>query len=127
MARILIVEDEAHILRILSLWLTRQGYEVLEADDGNKALEIIEREAVDAVISDMNLPGVDGLTLVRKIREEFGLSIPLLLLTARCDQVQLAERLRPYQVKLCPKPFVPSQLVADIDALLEASTAEERA
>lgn len=117
MLRILIVEDEAHILRIMSLWLARNGYEILEAENGAVALEILDREHVDIIISDMNMPRIDGLELVRLVREQRKLDVPFLLMTARCDQDALREKLRPYRVQLYPKPFVPSRLVAEIDAL----------
>ncbi len=117
MLRILIVEDEAHILRIMSLWLARNGYEILEAENGAVALEILDREHVDIIISDMNMPRMDGLELVRLVREQRKLDAPFLLMTARCDLDALREKLRPYRVKLYPKPFVPSRLVAEIEAL----------
>ena len=122
MPKILVIEDELHILRLLSLWLTRHGYEVLEATTGEMALERLRGETIDAVICDMNLPGVDGLTVIRIARTELKLAIPILLLTARCDQENLIERLKPYRVRLFPKPFVPSQIVAEIDALLKTQT-----
>ncbi len=117
MLRILIVEDEAHILRIMSLWLARNGYEILEAENGAVALDILDREHVDIIISDLNMPRIDGLELVRLVREQRKLDAPFLLMTARCDHDVLREKLRPYQVQLYPKPFVPSRLVAQIDAL----------
>ena len=121
MPSILIAEDEAHILRILSMWLGRHGYDVLEASDGAAALKILDRQTVDLIISDMNMPIVDGLELIRTVREERGLDVPFLLLTARCDQNKLAETMEPYSVHLYPKPFVPSRLVADIDRLLDTA------
>ena len=120
MPKILIADDEAHVLRVASLWLERHGYDVVEAPDGAAALEILDRESVDMIISDMNMPGVDGVELARIVREERGIDVPLLLLTARCDQGELAARVEPYRVYVYPKPFVPSRLVADIDRLLAA-------
>ena len=120
MPKILIADDEAHVLRVTSMWLERHGHDVLEAPDGAAALGILERESVDMIISDMNMPGVDGVELARIVREERGIDVPLLLLTARCDQGKLAERVEPYRVHVYPKPFVPSRLVADIDRLLAA-------
>ena len=125
MPRILIAEDEAHILRVLSMWLERHGYDVLGAANGAAALEILDNETVDMIISDMNMPGLDGLELVKAVREDRGLDVPFLLLTARCDQDKLASRLSPYGVRLYPKPFVPSRLVADIDRLLHAGCEQE--
>jgi len=117
-ARILIVEDEAHIARVLAMWLVRHGHEVLEAPNGEDALETLAAEEVELVITDMNMPRLDGLGLIQAIREDRGLTVPILLLTARCDQAELVTRLEPYDVSIIPKPFVPSRLVADIGDLL---------
>jgi len=118
MPRILIAEDEAHILRVMSLWLGRQGHEIIETPNGAVALERLEHESVDLIISDMNMPVKSGWDLVRTMREDRGSDVPILLLTARCDQEKLSKQLAPYHVHLYPKPFVPSRLVADIDRLL---------
>ena len=122
MARILLAEDEAHIARVLSLWLGRQGHETLEAPNGAVALEILGRERVDLIICDMNMPVVDGAEVARIVREELALDMPILMITARCDQAQLAEQMTPLRVKLYPKPFVPSRLLTDIDQMLSAAT-----
>ncbi len=120
MASILIVEDEAHIRRVLSMWLERHRHTTLEASNGVDALSIINREQVDLIISDMNMPRMDGLELARAVREELLMSIPFLMLSARCDQAKLAERAAPFHLELYPKPFVPSRLVADVERLLAA-------
>lgn len=119
MARILIVEDETHIARVMSLWLGRHGHEVIMAGDGLAALEMLAAHAVDLIITDMNMPGLDGMGLIAKVRRELELSVPILLLSARCDRDNLTEKLRPYNVQLFPKPFVPSRLVADIERALQ--------
>ena len=125
MAKILIVEDEAHIARVMAMWLTRQGHTVIETSNGQLALEVLSREAVDLIISDMNMPVLDGLGLATAVRHDLKLVTPIMLVTARCDQQALAEQLKPLQVKTCPKPFVPSRLVADIERLIaEAGIAE---
>jgi DNA-binding response OmpR family regulator len=122
MARILIAEDEAHIARVLAMWLTRHGHEVLHASNGEEALQVLAGEAVDLVITDMNMPRLDGLGLIKTVREERGLAVPILLLTARCDQAELVACMQPYDVTIIPKPFVPSRLVADIGDLLGTVT-----
>ena len=122
MARILMAEDEAHIARILSLWLGRQGHEVLEAQNGAVALEILGCEHVDLIICDMNMPVVNGAEVARIVREELALDLPILMITARCDQARLAEQMIPLRVKLYPKPFSPSGLLADIDQMLSTPT-----
>ncbi len=123
MGRILIVDDEAHIARVLAMWLSRNGHEVVEAPNGEIALRKITDGGIDVIISDMNMPVLDGIGLVKALREELKLKTPVLLLTARCDQTNLVEKLKPYEVRLIPKPFTPSRLVADIDSILGASAA----
>ena len=118
MPTILIADDEAHILRILAMWLGRHGYDVLEASVGKAAMEMLARQKVDLVISDMNMPEVDGLELAGVVRDRLKLDIPFLLLSARCDQEKLARQAEPYRVRLYPKPFTPSRLVADIREML---------
>lgn len=123
MALILIAEDELHIVRVLSLWLHRHGHRILEARNGVEALQRLDEEPVELVISDVNMPGMDGLALVKVIREERGLKVPVLMLSARCDQMQLSKQIRGYGIQLFPKPFVPSQIVEEIDRLLQAAAA----
>lgn len=122
MPRILIAEDEPHILRVMAMWLQRHGHEVFEAHNGAAALIILKGQTVDLIISDMNMPAMDGLELIKAARTDLKIDVPILLMTARCDQDQLSKRMEPYRVQIYPKPFVPSRLVADIDRLLGAPT-----
>lgn len=126
-ATILIVEDEAHIAHILCIWLERHGYRTLKAPNGAVALELLRQgdETVDAIISDANMPVLDGMSLLRAIRDDLGLSLPFLLLTARCDQAMLAETLASLNVNIYPKPFMPSRIVEEIQRLLEAVPATD--
>ena len=124
MARILIAEDEPHILRVMSLWLQRHGHETIEACNGRAALDILEVDQVDLIVSDVNMPDVGGLGLAKAVREEHQLDVPMVLVTARCDQADMIEAMKPYRVHLFPKPFVPSSLVALIDRLLAAPAAQ---
>ena len=125
MPKILIVEDEVHILRVMALWIERHGHEVLEAGDGFAALEVLDDHAVDLIISDMNMPRMNGLTLLRAVRLERKLDMPFILMTARCDQEDLRDKMEPYGVQLYAKPFVPSRLVAEIDRLIKAEDTTE--
>ncbi len=118
MARILIVDDDAHIVRVLTMWLERHGHDSITACNGADALEVVERDKVDLIITDMNMPVLDGLGLAEALRDRGHAEIPLILLTARCDQEKLAEQMNAYRVCVYPKPFFPSKLVAEIDRLL---------
>lgn len=118
MARILVADDDAYIVRVLVMWLTRHGHEVLSAPNGDAALSAIAQHRVDLIISDMNMPILDGIGLARTVREKIGPDIPMLVLTARCDQEKLTQELASFNVRVYPKPFLPSQLVVEINRLL---------
>ena len=118
MAKVLIADDDAHIVRVLSMWLGRHGHRVVTAKNGEDALTMLDRESVDLIISDMNMPVLDGVGVVKAVRGKVGVTIPILVLTARCDQERLSEQLANYDVRVYPKPFLPSQLVVEINRLL---------
>ena len=118
MAKILIADDDAHIVRVLSMWLQRHGHEVATAVNGEAALATLNRETVDMIITDMNMPIVDGIGLAKAVRAKYGATIPILVLSARCDQERLNEQLAVYGVRVYPKPFLPSRLVVEINRLL---------
>ncbi len=82
MARILITDDDAHIVRVMSIWLGRQGYETVTACNGREALEALKAHEIDLVLSDMNMPLLDGLGLIQEMRERGMTDIPIILLTA---------------------------------------------
>lgn len=131
MPRIMVVDDEAHILRVTSMWLRRHGYELCEASNGAEALAILDQhdpasksQRIDLIISDMNMPVMTGLELLKAVREERRNDVPFILLTARCDQQELAAELAPYGARLYPKPFVPSRLVADVQEILNVQEKE---
>lgn len=129
MARILIVDDDAHTVRIMALWLSRQGHEVVEARDGQIALDALasSKEPMDLIVSDVNMPTVNGLELLRRVREELELNVPFLILSSRCDQTALTQQIEPYRAHLYPKPFVPSRLMVEIDRLLATHHGSETA
>jgi len=118
MATILIADDDAHIVRVLSMWLGRHGHEVVTARNGEAALETLDGTSIDLIISDMNMPVLDGVGLAKAVRGKVGATIPIIVLTARCDQERLNEQLAVYGVRVYPKPFLPSQLVVEINHLL---------
>ncbi len=127
MAKILVADDDAHVVRVMSLWLSRRGHQITETRNGAAALEVLDSPAgvdIDLVISDMNMPVLDGLGLLKGVRERRGPDLPFLVLSSRCDQAELADELRKYGAKLFPKPFVPSRLVVAIDELLGVETRE---
>lgn len=121
MASILIVEDDAHVLRVLSMWLARHGHDLLEARDGAQAREILTNTQVDLLVSDVNMPRMNGLELVEWVRSHKSESLPMILLSSRCDQDAIGAELRKHDVRMHPKPFSPSRLVVEIEQLLAPS------
>jgi CheY-like chemotaxis protein len=89
-ATVLVVDDEPELLEIFSQWLERSGCKVFAASNGAEALKLLEVEKVDALISDIQMPLVDGITLVRRI-EEAGLSIPSKVLLSGFARVNMHE------------------------------------
>ncbi len=118
MASILVADDDAYIVGVLAIWLQRNGHHVITARNGREALEIIETNDVDLVISDMNMPTLGGVALAEALRNGIGADMPILMLTARCDHAAMRERLASLNVSIFPKPFLPSQLVAEVDRRL---------
>jgi two-component system chemotaxis response regulator CheY len=117
MARILIADDDAHIVRVMAIWLQRHGHLCTTAKNGQEALDRVLAGGIEIVITDMNMPVLDGIALAKTIRRR-NVQIPIVMLTARCDQDALNESLAEYSVRVFPKPFLPSQLVVEIDRLL---------
>jgi CheY-like chemotaxis protein len=127
MSSVLIVDDDAHIARVLSIWLRRHGYHVMCAGDGLEALEVMRDAPIDLLITDVNMPGLDGVGLVRAVRDEGGCDFPIFALTARCDREGLENDLRSRGVRFFSKPFLPSELLAAVEEVLEAGVSLEGA
>ena len=113
---ILVVDDDPGIRDLLRLYLTRDGYRVLEAEDGAGALTLAREEACDLVLLDVMLPGMDGLEVCRRLREEA--STPILLLTARSGDSDKVVGLDVGADDYVVKPFSPRELMARIRAQL---------
>jgi DNA-binding response OmpR family regulator len=126
MSRILVVDDDAKIVTLVSAYLQRAGYEVRSAHDGLTALRMIREEAPDAVVLDLMLPELDGLGVARIAREET--MVPILMLTARGTVPDRVRGLEAGADDYLAKPFAPAELVARVRSLLRrvAPPAAER-
>ena len=113
---ILVVDDDPKIRDLLRLYLTRDGYRVLEAADGAGALTIAREQACDLILLDVMLPGIDGLEVCRRLREEA--NTPILLLTARSGDSDKVVGLDLGADDYVVKPFSPRELMARIRAQL---------
>jgi DNA-binding response OmpR family regulator len=113
---IVVIEDEPGIADLVELYLRQEGFRVLQADDGERGLEIVRRERPRLVILDVGLPGVDGLEVCRRLRAES--HVPVLMLTARDGEIDRVLGLELGADDYVTKPFSPRELVARVKAIL---------
>ena len=121
---ILVVDDEANILDLARLYLEREGYRVDEAMDGQQALDKIESLEPALVILDIMLPEVDGFDVCRRVRAES--DVPIIMLTARDDDVDKIVGLELGADDYMTKPFNPRELVARVKAILRRAESAPR-
>ena len=118
--RILLCDDEIHILRAAEFKLKKAGYEVQIAGDGEEAWEAIHRQKPDILITDCQMPRLDGLGLVRRLRDNPETAdLPIFMLTAKGFELsheELADELE--VLRVIAKPFSPRELLQDVDAVL---------
>ncbi|XOK62369.1 response regulator transcription factor [Paenibacillus elgii] len=117
MAKILVVDDDPHIRRLVKMIMRGEGFEVLEAADGAKAMQTLEAAKADLVILDIMMPGMDSWELCRELREHYDL--PLLMLTALGDTEQKVKGFDLGTDDYLVKPFESRELVARVKALLK--------
>lgn len=117
---VLIVEDEQNIVDILSFNLEREGYDTLEAYDGNTGLQLALEQNPDLVLLDLMLPGMDGFEVCRRIRET-GSAVPILMLTAREEETDKVLGLELGADDYITKPFGMRELLARVKANIRRS------
>ena len=117
--RILVVDDEPHIRRVLSAILGSKGYDVLMASDGSQGLEELGNEAVDLVILDLMMPGANGIEILAKIRSDpLRAETPVIILTAKGQDADRDAALAGGANDFLTKPFSPKKLIARIEEIL---------
>ncbi|HEX7253184.1 MAG TPA: response regulator transcription factor [Thermoanaerobaculia bacterium] len=116
MSRILVVDDEPGIRKVVRDALERDGHEVETAADGKEALELREERDFDLVITDLAMPGVSGIELVREIRQKS--AVPILVLTVRAEEREKVRLLDSGADDYVTKPFSVAELLARARALL---------
>src|SRR5688572_2429170 len=116
MATILVVEDELELARLVVRELEAAGYAVRHAHDGPTAIRLFGEQAVDLVVLDWMLPGFDGLEVLRRLRQ--GSAVPVLMLTARAEEVDRVVGLEIGADDYLTKPFGTRELIARVRALL---------
>ena len=122
-ATVLVVDDEPIVREVVVRYLQREGYATLEADDGDDARALVERESPDLVVLDVMLPGTDGLELCRWIRSRS--ELPVILLTARGEEADRIVGLELGADDYVTKPFSPRELAARVRTVLRRARAAE--
>lgn len=121
--RVLIVDDDARLFELLESYLAQNGIAAEPARDGQAALRALDRGGFDAVLLDIMMPGMDGLSVLRKIRES--LDVPVLMLTAKGDETDRVVGLELGADDYLPKPFSPRELLARLRAVVRRTQARE--
>lgn len=116
---ILVVDDEARMRKLIKDFLVQKGYHIIEAEDGEKALEIFEqnKNKIDLILLDVMMPKLDGWSVLRQIRQES--KVPIMMLTARGEE---QDELFGFELgvdEYISKPFSPKILVARVEAILK--------
>ena len=115
--RVLLIDDDARLAELLGGYLTPQGVTMVHAGGGQAGLAQLQSGGFDAVVLDVMMPGMDGLTVLRKLREA-GIRIPVLMLTARGDEADRVVGLELGADDYIAKPFSPRELLARLRAVL---------
>lgn len=113
---VLVADDQPEILRLVRLCLAAEDFRVVTAEDGRSALDLVAEASPDAVILDVVMPDMDGLRVMRELRETH--SVPVILLTGRGSTAEVAEGLDQGADDYIVKPFYPAELVARVRAVI---------
>jgi two-component system, OmpR family, alkaline phosphatase synthesis response regulator PhoP len=118
--KVLLCDDEIHILRAAELKVSRAGYSVRIARDGQEAWEMIQQDLPDVLVTDVQMPRVDGFELSRRIRGDAATKeLPILMLTAKGFELEQQEMMEKWGiVDILAKPFSPRELVRLIDQIV---------
>lgn len=119
-AKILVVDDEERIRRLLRMYLERENYVIEEAEDGNEALEKALANDYDVILLDLMMPGKDGIDVCRELREKK--ATPVIMLTAKGEEVNRVQGFEVGTDDYIVKPFSPREVVLRVKALLRRSS-----
>jgi len=114
--QILVIEDEPSLAEVVSLYLTRAGFQVQVAANGKAAMNILEKKIPDFIIMDLMLPEIDGLSLTRWVRDRS--DVPIIMVTARREEIDRIAGLEMGADDYVVKPFSPQELVSRVRAVL---------
>ena len=125
--RILVAEDDPALRRLIDMLLSSQGYDVLTVNDGADALAAVDSWPPDALVVDVMMPRISGLTVCRELRADPRFAaVPIILLTARVFDEDIQKVMELGGMEFMNKPFNPRQLVAVLERLVERPLPEVR-
>jgi len=124
MTRVLVVDDEPVLVDTIRYNLRREGYDVQVANDGNEAIKLAQSASPDLVVLDLMLPGLDGLEVCRQLRRES--TVPILMLTAKDDEIDKIVGLEVGADDYMTKPFSMRELLARVRAMLRRSRMQQQ-
>jgi DNA-binding response OmpR family regulator len=119
-ATVLVADDDPEIRDVVRIYLRNEGYDVLEAEDGVRAVELVRCQAVDLVILDVMMPDMDGISACFRIREQSG--VPIIMLSAKSEDIDKITGLATGADDYVTKPFNPLELMARVKAQLRRQT-----
>lgn len=125
--KILIVDDEVHILELIRYNLEANGFDVIQAETGEDALELIKSQEPDGLILDLMLPGIDGIEVLRQIRQKLAPHLPVVMLTAKNEEIDAVIGLEMGADDYIGKPFRTRELISRVKSVLRRAKAKAEA
>lgn len=120
MTRILVVDDEPHIVKLITFSLGKHGFECLTAGDGATAIEMAAAEKPDLILMDVMMPVMSGFEALRKLKADVVTAgIPVVMLSAKSQKYEVAEGMESGATEYICKPFTPKDLVEKVNAVLQ--------
>lgn len=116
--KILVVEDERMLLKTIQFRLKKEGYNIITAENGREAIDILNSETPDLIISDIMMPFINGLELVKHVKENCDAKIPVILLTTLRQEQNVMKAFELGADEFMTKPFSPSELVVRVKRVL---------
>jgi two-component system response regulator MprA len=117
MPRVLVVDDDPQVVRLLRVNLELEGYDVVSASDGQQALDAVDADSPDLVVCDVMMPGMDGVEVVRRLRAD-NKTVPVVMLSAKAMRSDMRAGLDAGANEYVTKPFDPAELIEVVDRLL---------
>jgi two-component system response regulator ResD len=127
MTQVLIADDDTVVLDVVRRYLERDGHEVFVARDGNEALRLLNTERIDVAVLDVMMPGRNGLTLCRTLREQGGYAMPVILLTALGEEADRIAGLEAGADDYLTKPFSPRELALRVRSVMRRNSSPAEA